>query len=104
MALTEGSAALPRDRPAPCGRKRRARPSRTQENGDGGQEAMPVATYSIGKRVDLRRAEGLAASLEISPEDGIAATGVERARAAVYLFLALAATGFLVGTLVLSLG
>jgi hypothetical protein len=63
-----------------------------------------MATYTIGERGDLASAERLPASVEVSPANAIRATVAEKARAAVYVFLALAALAFLVATLVLYLG
>ncbi len=62
-----------------------------------------MATYSISTREDVRDVEELAAHVEIARETPVAATAGERVRVAVYVAFALAATAFLVATLVLYL-
>jgi hypothetical protein len=82
-----------------------SRPGRLvgEETGDGGAGGIPVATYTVGNREDVPSVERFAARVEISTADPIAATTAEKARVAVYVVFALAASAFLLATLVLYL-
>ena len=62
-----------------------------------------MATYTVENRKDVPSVERFAARVEISTADPIAATTAEKGRVVVYVVFALAASAFLLATLVLYL-